>query len=41
VETGFEEERGWNPLGISKQAEEEPQISLESPLVSGGRRRKK
>jgi hypothetical protein len=41
VETGFELERGWNPLEITKQGEEEPQITLESPLFAGGRRRKK
>jgi hypothetical protein len=41
METGFEEERGWNPLGIAKQGEGEPQITLESSLVIGGRRRKK
>jgi hypothetical protein len=41
VETRFEKERGWNPLGITKQGEGEPQITLESPLVASGRRRKK
>jgi hypothetical protein len=40
VETRFEEEREWNPIGIAKQGEGEPQISLESPLVAGGRRMK-
>jgi hypothetical protein len=36
VETGSEEEREWNPLGITKQREGEPQIALESPRAPVG-----
>jgi hypothetical protein len=31
VETGFDEERSWKPLGITKQGEEQSQIALECP----------
>jgi hypothetical protein len=37
VETGSEEERGWNPLWITKQRRETPQIALEITLAAGGR----
>jgi hypothetical protein len=43
VETGSKEERGWNPLGITKKIWGEPQIAQESPKLSVGEvlRRKK
>jgi hypothetical protein len=41
VETRFKKEKGCNPHGNTKQREEKPQITLESPLVNGGRRKKK
>jgi hypothetical protein len=42
MEIGSEEERGWNPLGITKQMRGKPQITLESPkaLVGEAWRRK-
>jgi hypothetical protein len=39
VETGSEGERGWNPLGITKQGEEEPQITKKSPRAPVGEER--
>jgi hypothetical protein len=39
VETGFEKERGWNPLGITKQ--EERETTLDHLGVALGRRLEK
>jgi hypothetical protein len=37
VETGSEEERGWDPLGIAKQRRVTPQIALDVSQAIGGR----
>jgi hypothetical protein len=39
METRFEEEKGWNPLGNTKQEREKPQITMAAGREERGRKR--